>query len=495
MGWSGSQTTTATTATGDLYYRSKRDNVNAWTTSWDKILTSKNYSDYAATKNHTHSSLTLKYGSTPTTAWTYDGSNAKSLTIQAGNSNVTVSGTSDGIIKISAVDTTYTFTASNPTLSWGNTATIGTIGGVTFKVTMPGNPNTNTTNTAGSSTKDKSKLLLVGATSTTTGETFTNSTCYIGTDNYIYANSTRLATTSESLLLNGNNKMTGAIKTAHSGDFTGIYYNPHAAIEYDGGEANFTTDNFYNFLLMRSAKNSVICFGLDVETNRFAFRTVNNSTATYPAVVMPIEMDPLTGETHLRHVKAFEYTASGAVNTYKLNCTSTASFGDTLTLPVSKYVDISSSTLYENLKSKANHTLWYDYDGNLGSNSNNWYSCLGVNFYRGSVSMGIKKLTSGADYTEFGFFGYFSLSQSVGWKTTWRTSEGTLYHSANMEVEGNLDCDKLSCSKVIGINGQIKNALVFGYDGGNQLTMTWNASSKVLTISGGSVKFASGTTL
>lgn len=36
------------------------------------------------------------------------------------------------------------FTASNPTLAWGTTSTIGTAGGTTFKVTMPANPNTDT---------------------------------------------------------------------------------------------------------------------------------------------------------------------------------------------------------------------------------------------------------------------------------------------------------------------------------------------------------------
>lgn len=41
-------------------------------------------------------------------------------------------------------NTTYSFSTSNPTLSWGTTSTIGTAGGTTYKVTMPANPNTNT---------------------------------------------------------------------------------------------------------------------------------------------------------------------------------------------------------------------------------------------------------------------------------------------------------------------------------------------------------------
>ena len=49
---------------------------------------------------------------------------------------------------ISAKDTTYTFTANNPTLAWNTTSKIGTIGGVEFNVTMPANPNTNTATAA-----------------------------------------------------------------------------------------------------------------------------------------------------------------------------------------------------------------------------------------------------------------------------------------------------------------------------------------------------------
>ena len=42
-------------------------------------------------------------------------------------------------------NTTYSFSNGNPTLSWGNKSTVGTVGGVALTVTMPANPNTNTT--------------------------------------------------------------------------------------------------------------------------------------------------------------------------------------------------------------------------------------------------------------------------------------------------------------------------------------------------------------
>ena len=58
-------------------------------------------------------------------------------------SNITINGNT-----ISAKDTTYTFTANNPTLAWNTTSKIGTIGGVEFNVTMPANPNTNTATAA-----------------------------------------------------------------------------------------------------------------------------------------------------------------------------------------------------------------------------------------------------------------------------------------------------------------------------------------------------------
>ena len=39
-------------------------------------------------------------------------------------------------------NTTYSFSNSAPTLSWGNTSTVGTVGGTKLTVTMPSNPNT-----------------------------------------------------------------------------------------------------------------------------------------------------------------------------------------------------------------------------------------------------------------------------------------------------------------------------------------------------------------
>ena len=54
--------------------------------------------------------------------------------------------------------------SSIPTLSWGAESTVLTLNGTAIKIKMPANPNTNTTNTAGS-TDTSSKIFLIGATS------------------------------------------------------------------------------------------------------------------------------------------------------------------------------------------------------------------------------------------------------------------------------------------------------------------------------------------
>lgn len=94
-------------------------------------------------------------------------------------------------------------TNSAPTLSWGQTSTIGTVGGTALTVKMPANPNTDTTNTAGAGDTSL-KIFLVGATSQTTSpQTFTHDTAYVGTDGCLYSNSEKVITTSGGTLTSG----------------------------------------------------------------------------------------------------------------------------------------------------------------------------------------------------------------------------------------------------------------------------------------------------
>lgn len=68
-------------------------------------------------------------------------------------------------------DTTYTFTASNPTLAWSTTSTIGTVGGTELKVTMPANPNTNNAVAQTATTTSANYEVLFSATADNTTRT------------------------------------------------------------------------------------------------------------------------------------------------------------------------------------------------------------------------------------------------------------------------------------------------------------------------------------
>ena len=102
--------------------------------------------------------------------------------------------TSNSAKTITLGSETYTASSSNPTASWGSAVTVGTVGGVDLKFTMPSAPSYNDTqNTTGGDNSTGTKLFLTGMTAQTTSNgsarTYTNSGVYIGTDNRLYANS------------------------------------------------------------------------------------------------------------------------------------------------------------------------------------------------------------------------------------------------------------------------------------------------------------------
>lgn len=80
-------------------------------------------------------------------------------------------------------------------------------------VYVPWTDNTDTKNTAGSSNKTGSKLLLVGATSTTTGTTYTNSNCYVGKDNCLYSGGTKVLTSHQDISGKAPNNHASTAKT------------------------------------------------------------------------------------------------------------------------------------------------------------------------------------------------------------------------------------------------------------------------------------------
>ena len=95
----------------------------------------KNLNDNKADKDHTHDTSTLKAS---------DGTNLIVTTQTADNSHVPsallVKNMNDTLTTLS-----NSFSNNNPTLAWSTKSTVGRAGGVAFTVTMPANPNTNTT--------------------------------------------------------------------------------------------------------------------------------------------------------------------------------------------------------------------------------------------------------------------------------------------------------------------------------------------------------------
>lgn len=118
--------------TGSASFDGSTD-VSITATVADDSHTHSSYVNQNAFSNVTVDGTTIT-ADTPTDTITFEAGENITLTPDATNDKIT----------ISAKDTTYSFSANNPTLSWGSTATIGSAGGTTYEVTMPANPNTDT---------------------------------------------------------------------------------------------------------------------------------------------------------------------------------------------------------------------------------------------------------------------------------------------------------------------------------------------------------------
>mgnify|MGYP003320097557 CR=1 FL=1 len=76
-------------------------------------------------------------------------------------------------------NTTYAFSNKAATLNWGTTSTIATVGGTDITVTMPTNPNTNTTYTLTQDATDGHKIIFTPSSGTATTITIPdNNTTY-----------------------------------------------------------------------------------------------------------------------------------------------------------------------------------------------------------------------------------------------------------------------------------------------------------------------------
>ena len=149
-------------------------------------------------------SLTIQKNGTTVTNGTYDGSAAKTVNISVPTkvsdltndsgftsntgtiTGIKMNGASKGTSGVVDLGTVITSLDGYATQSW--------VEGKGYKTT-----DNDTKTTAGSSNKTGTKLLIVGATSTTTGTTYTNSNCYVGTDNCLYSGGTKVLTSHQDI--------------------------------------------------------------------------------------------------------------------------------------------------------------------------------------------------------------------------------------------------------------------------------------------------------
>lgn len=104
------------------------------------------------------------------------------LTTKLSNIDNSISGKADS----------FTVSSSENTAAWGKSVTVGTVAGTDLKFVMPGNPNSDTKNTAGS-TDTSSKIFLIGATSQADNpQTYSDDQVY-ATDGQLDANKVRVA--------------------------------------------------------------------------------------------------------------------------------------------------------------------------------------------------------------------------------------------------------------------------------------------------------------
>lgn len=122
-------------------------------------------------------------------------------TVTAVKINGTSKNPTDGVVDLGTVLTSHqAVTNKAATLAWNTTSTIATIGSTDVTVKLPANPNIDTKNTTGTTNKTATKMFLVGATEQATNpQTYSNTKVYIGTDNCLYSNDTKVLTAHQSL--------------------------------------------------------------------------------------------------------------------------------------------------------------------------------------------------------------------------------------------------------------------------------------------------------
>lgn len=116
---------------------------------------------------------------------------------------------------------------SAPTLSWGATATIGTVFGTALTVKMPANPNTDSKVTQSSTTTSNFRPIILGYTNTTTVADLAGTTTnqvYASTKFYAKPSTGELYATTFVGALSGNASTATALTSSAGGALTPVYF-------------------------------------------------------------------------------------------------------------------------------------------------------------------------------------------------------------------------------------------------------------------------------
>ena len=218
-------------------------------------------------------------------------------------SNITIS--KENVI--SAKDTTYTFTPDNPALDWSTTSKIGTIGGVTFNVTMPENPNTHYTNYLQIKGNSIKAVEFTQNADTTLNFKPGNNVSILAASGEITISSTNTATAADNILDGSNNG-------------TQITYAPYTSqqlkLSFDTSTKNPTrTDrlNLNGYLYATKLYSG----GKEVLTSHQDIKSIN------------------TNNTEAQDVAKETVAGTGTINLHKI--AKTGSYDDLLNAPIFSY--------------------------------------------------------------------------------------------------------------------------------------------------------------
>lgn len=267
-------------------------------------------------------------------------------------------------------NTTYTFTANNPTLAWGSTATLGTIGGTTFKVTMPSNPNTDTHYTTG---------IVAGGSGATSNASVTNP--YIAVkDNSTYRSQVRLVgsgATTISSDASGNITISTPASTASSDSYTLV--NATSSTGTTGISSSYSTTPYLNLIKNGSTVTNSL---------KLTALTVTGSSGTIYAISGGYQFNfPVPSITNKNATLSYGSTSTIAtINSTNITVKMPSASGNTYSYHHSADAGSGASSVSFSLSTSSPSDSWVLFYGQLLTDTSGNYKNVSGIIYLGDIS-------------------------------------------------------------------------------------------------------------